>query len=233
MPAAGKLTNYILIVNAVLYVAMMLFNNSNAIGGNIMDMNGITLFLFGAKEPSYIFHGEWWRLVTAGFLHGGIIHIAVNSYSLYNLGPQVEEMFGGGRMLVIYVLSSIAGFLASSLFLPSLSIGASAAICGLIGAMIAYGVNDRSSFGDYLTSNYAVSALSMLLLSSFVGNVDNWAHIGGLIGGFIVGYAGTHPAIYKPRQARYWDVAGLALVALVAISFAMQLFSSLSRIRGL
>lgn len=227
LPRDGQITIYILAINGFLYLAMMLFNNQNTQGGGYSGLSGVTLFLFGAKESSYIFHGEWWRLITAGFLHANLIHIGVNSWSLFNLGPQVEESYGTGRLLVIYVLSSICGFLASAIFSLSLSVGASAGICGLIGAMIAFGMNERSSFGDYLKTNYAISAISMLLLSSFVSSIDNWAHFGGLAGGFVVGYIAGHPGIWKPKQERYWDVAGLAMVGLVVICFVVQLFTTL------
>jgi rhomboid protease GluP len=232
LPRDGQISNYLLAVNGFLYLAMMLFDSQNTQGGDLSALSGITLFLFGAKEPNYIFHGEWWRLITAGFLHANLIHIGVNSFSLFNLGPQVEEAYGTGRMLVIYVLSSACGFLASSIFSPSLSIGASAAICGLIGSMIAFGLNERSSFGNYLTSNYAFSAVSMLLLTSFVSSIDNWAHFGGLAGGFVVGYLAGHPRLYRSKHSRYWDVAGWAMIALVVVSFGIQLLTTLRYLRS-
>lgn len=227
LPQNGQIIIYILGVNGFLYLAMALFNAQNIRGGNFFELSGSTLFLFGAKEPNYIFHGEWWRLITAGFLHASVIHIMMNSWGLYDLGAQAEEAFGSGRMLVIYVVSSITGFLASSIFAPSLSVGASAGIFGLIGAMIAFGVNQRSSFGSNVKSAYTRTAIWALLISFMIPYTDNWAHLGGLAGGFVAAYVAGHPQLSKPRQERYWNVAGLGVAAVVVVCFVVQLFSTL------
>ena len=232
LPQNGQITIYILAVNGFLYFAMALFNQQNISGGSFFDLSGTTLFLFGAKEPTYIFHGEWWRLVTAGFLHASVIHIGMNSWGLYDLGAQAEEAFGSGKMLVIYVLSSICGFLASSLLAPSLSIGASAGIFGLIGAMIAFGLNERSSFGSHVKAAYTRTAVWAMVISFMIPYTDNWAHIGGLAGGFGVAYIVGHPRVIKPKQERYWNVVGLAIAALVVICFVVQLFSTLKYLQS-
>ena len=233
LPQNGQIIIYILGVNGFLYLAMALFNAQNIRGGNFFELSGSTLFLFGAKEPNYIFHGEWWRLITAGFLHASVIHIMMNSWGLYDLGAQAEEAFGSGRMLVIYVVSSITGFLASSIFAPSLSVGASAGIFGLIGAMIAFGVNQRSSFGSNVKSAYTRTAIWALLISFMIPYTDNWAHLGGLAGGFVAAYVAGHPQLSKPRQERYWNVAGLGVAAVVVVCFVVQLFSTLRYLQSL
>src|SRR5205823_3664602 len=95
------------------------------------SIDGRTLFDFGAKFPPAVAAGQWWRLVTAGFLHGGLMHILMNSWSFMTLGAQVEEAFQGSRMVVIYFCSTVLGFYFSYLWSPALSVGASAAIFGL------------------------------------------------------------------------------------------------------
>lgn len=232
LPQNGQLTVYILAVNGFLYLAMALFNQVNITGGGIFDLSGPTLFLFGAKEPSYIFHGEWWRLITAGFLHASIIHIAMNSWALYDLGVQAEEAFGSGRMLVIYLIGSITGFFASALFAPALSVGASAGIFALIGAMIAFGMQQRSTLGSYVKSAYTRVAVWALLISFLIPFTDNWAHIGGLAGGFLAAFIATHPSLSEPRQERYWNVAGLAVAGIILLSFIVQLLSALRILRA-
>ena len=232
LPQDGQITIYILAVNVFLYFAMALFNQQNTSGGSFFDLSGNTLFLFGAKEPNYIFHGEWWRLITAGFLHASVIHIGMNSWGLYDLGAQAEEAFGSGKLIVIYVFSSICGFLASSLFAPSLSVGASAGIFGLIGAMIAFGLNERSSFGSHVKAAYTRTAVWAMVISFMIPYTDNWAHIGGLAGGFGVAYIVGHPRVIKPKQERYWNVAGLAIAALVVICFVVQLFATLKYLQS-
>lgn len=229
LPQNGEMTKYLVGVNIFLYVAMALFNIQNIRGGGFMNMAGTTLFLFGAKEPSYIANGEWWRLITAGFLHGGVMHIFMNMWGLLNLGQEVEEAFGTGRYLVIYLGSSVIGFVASWLFSPALSIGASAGIFGLVGAMIAYGVTQRGSLGRYIKSAYLNSAILALVLSAFLGfgQTDNWAHIGGVLGGFGVAYLVGQPVWSAARLERYWNIAGLGTIALTVIAFVIQLVSAL------
>src|SRR5258708_38037891 len=100
----------------------------------------------------YIGAGEGWGVVAAGFLHGGLLHILMNSWGLFDLGAVVDEMYGTSRMLVIYFVSTITGFYVSSLWKMGPSIGASAALFGLIGCMIALGTRYRSSVGDRIRS---------------------------------------------------------------------------------
>src|SRR5271163_3434796 len=143
IPHARFTTLMIMLINTGLYIATLLHTSRS--GGGGMDPDAQTLFLFGAKYGPAIMAGQWWRLITAGFLHGGILHILMNMWVLFDLGAQAEEAYGTSRFLVIYLFSSVAGFYLSYLMTPSLSIGASAAICGLIGAMIAFGVRDGSA----------------------------------------------------------------------------------------
>src|SRR5262249_44172701 len=151
LPATRFLTMIILIINSGLYVATMLYS-MNAMGNPnaLTDIDGETLLTFGAKFGRNIANGEWWRLVTAGFLHGGIIHIAFNSFALLDVGAHVEETYGLSRMAVIYLVSTITGFGLSYFWNPmALSIGASAGLFGLIGAMLAWGIIwQRTSLGS-------------------------------------------------------------------------------------
>jgi rhomboid protease GluP len=145
----------------------------------------------------------------------------MNSWVLFDLGTQTEESFGTSRYLVIYLVSTITGFYASYLWSPGgVSIGASAGIFGLIGAMIALGVRDRSAYGAAVRSVYtrwAVYGLLMGLLPFFA--VDNAAHMGGLAGGFAIAYLADTPRFTSPRE-RFWQIAAVVAVALTAVSFA-------------
>src|SRR5205814_1406380 len=130
--------------------------------------------------------GQWWRLITAGFLHGGLIHIGMNSWVMYDLGAQVEQVFGPARLLVIYFCATVGGFLASTFWSNALSVGASAAIMGLIGAMIALGMMHQSAVGDAIKRVYVRYAIYMVIFGLLVPNIDNAAHLGGLATGFVV-----------------------------------------------
>ena len=147
IPHQRFVTMLIMLVNTGMYVAMMLRTTQQG-GSGFGDPSLQTLVDFGAKYAPYIFgRGEWWRLITAAFLHGGLLHIGMNFWVLYDLGPQVNEAFGTPRFLSIYLVSSVTGFLASLYWSPAVSIGASAGLCGLIGAMIALGTRARSAVG--------------------------------------------------------------------------------------
>jgi len=215
IPHARFTTLMIMLINTGLYIATLL--HSSRTGGAGMDPDAQTLFLFGAKYGPAIAAGQWWRLITAGFLHGGIFHILMNMWVLFDLGAQVEEACGTSRFLVIYSVSNVTGFLASFYFLPSLSMGASAAIFGLIGAMIGVGVRDRSSYGSAMRSHYMRWAIYGLVLSVIPG-IDYAAHIGGLVGGFAVGFVGGTPG-YSPIVERAWQIAAGIALAITGVAF--------------
>ncbi len=223
IPHARFTTVVILLINTGLYAAMALHSMQSSDGhGGIMDLDGRTLFDFGAKFRPAIRAGEWWRLITAGFLHGGVLHILMNSWVLFDLGTQVEETYGTSRYLVLYIFTTVTGFYASYLWSPTLSIGSSAGIFGLIGAMIALGVKDRSAYGIAVRSVYtrwAMYGLLMGLLPFFA--VDNAAHIGGLAGGFVLAYVAGTPKLAGNTEALWRALAGVA-IAVTLIAFAMM-----------
>ena len=157
--------------------------------------------------------------MTAGFLHGGLLHILMNSWVLFDLGAQVEEIYGASRMWVIYFIAKGAGFLASAWWNPGVSIGASAGICGLLGAMIALGVRHRNPMGAAIRGMYirwAVYGLLMGLLPFFA--IDNAAHLGGIAGGFVVAYIAGTPGFSKNWE-RVWQVAAGLAVGATAFAF--------------
>jgi len=211
-------TVIILVINFGLYLATSLYS-MNSGRGSAMSLDGQTLVNFGAMYSSYIWYrGEWWRLVTAGFLHGGLLHILMNSWVLFDLGAQVEELYGASRMLVIYFVANAFGFLVSSMLKPGPSIGASAALCGLIGAMIALGVRDRTHFGAAIRAVY-IRWLIYILLFSFLPGVDMAAHVGGLAGGFGIAYLAGQPRYTSPVTERLWRISCFCCILLTAASF--------------
>ncbi len=221
IPHARFTTVVILLINAGLYLAMAI-RSMNSEGGSIMNLDLRTLAEFGAKYGPFIREGEWWRLITAGFLHGGLLHILMNSWVLFDLGAEVENTYGTSRYVFIYVLTTITGFYASYLWSPTLSIGSSAGIFGLIGAMIALGVRERSSYGAAVRSLYMRWAIYGLLLGLLpLFSVDNAAHIGGLTGGFVVGYVAGTPRLTGVSEAVWRALSGVA-IAVTIIAFALM-----------
>jgi rhomboid protease GluP len=147
------------------------------------------------------------------------MHLLMNSWVLFDLGTQVEEFYGTARYLAIYIASTIGGFLASCYWTPSISIGASAGIFGLIGAMIAVGVTHQSSIGMAIRGLYIRWAIYGLIFSllPFLA-IDMAAHVGGLAAGFGTAYLAGTPRVGSLRD-RIWGYAGWASVLLTVYSF--------------
>jgi rhomboid protease GluP len=191
--------------------------HTSLFGGNI---SSTTVVLLGGKATPYIYQGQWWRLITAGVLHGGFVHLAMNSYTLFILVTEVEQFYGTSRLIVAYIFSTFTGFLCSLLFSShSLSLGASAAAFGLIGIMLAMSVRHRSDpLVQMVRAQYTQWVIFSLVLSLLPG-VDIAAHVGGLIGGFLIGWLGGLPGLPNSPKENIWKVlAGLAIaVALWAL----------------
>ena len=145
-----------------------------------------TLIKFGANLDTLTKYGEYYRLVSAMFLHIGIFHIMFNMYALYVIGPQAEGFFGKWKYLVIYFVSGICGSIMSMSFnVNTISVGASGAIFGLFGALLYFANNYRGYIGSVIKSQIVPVIVINLLLGFMITGVDIWAHIGGHIGGLI------------------------------------------------
>ena len=192
-------------------------------------MMGLMLLAFGAQSyapkaamlagarvnRAITVGGQWHRLVSPVFLHGGAMHLFSNLFSLFRIGPLVDASFGPARVLLIYLLSGIGGNLCGLWFGPpkGMSIGASGAVFGMIGATGGYVLRNRralGSFGDSMLGN----AASMLLLNLFIGmrspGIDNLAHVGGFASGLIVGALVAPRAGSASRRGRFDGYGTLA-----------------------
>ena len=219
IPHARFTTVVILVINFGLFLATALYSMGAGNGGDFWGIDVVTLVKFGAKY-NVLARGEWWRLVTAGFLHGGLLHILMNSWVLFDLGAQVEELYGAGRMLVIYFVSTVFGFYASAVWSPAPSVGASAALMGLIGAMIALGVRHQNPLGSSIRQTYIRWAIYIILFGLLPGlHVDNAAHIGGLAAGFGIAYLAGLPRLEGSWTERLWRGASWVCILLTAVSF--------------
>jgi rhomboid protease GluP len=224
IPQARFVTILLLIINGGLFLATALYPGWNT-------NPNIVLYFFGAKEGHAIWQGhEWWRVITAGFLHGGMLHILMNGWVMMDLGAQIEIVYGPARLIVFYVVTSAAGFLLSAWWSPVLSIGASAALFGFIGAMIALGVANPSSVGRMVRGIYtrwAIYGLAYGFIPVVLGvfgiqlpiALDNAAHIGGLAAGFGIGYVAGIPAHSTYARERAWQIAAAACVLVTLVSF--------------
>lgn len=225
IPHAHFTTVIILLINFGLYVATALYS---ALGGG--DIDGRTLIAFGAKFNLLIWNGEWWRLITAGFLHGGLLHIMMNSWVLFDLGAQVEEAYGASRLIVIYFVATVFGFAASTLWSAAISVGASAGIFGLIGAMIALGVRHKTAMGAAIRGFYIRWAIYGFILGLLPGlAIDNAAHLGGLAAGFAAAYVTGTPRLAETWSEQIWRWAAYLCIALTAYAF-LRMYLSFARI---
>jgi rhomboid protease GluP len=147
---------------------------------------------YGLKINQLIASGQLWRLFTPMLLHGSIIHIAFNMYALSKIGPRLERYYGHWRFLALYVLSGFGGNVFSMMFTEAPSLGSSTAIFGLIGALGVFFYHNRAIFGAATRAalNGIITIAAVNLIIGLNPGIDNWGHIGGLIGGIIFAWLG-------------------------------------------
>lgn len=227
IPAAKFNTVLLLCINVFLYLLTVVFSMKSGKGG-FGSLDGETLVEFGAKFGPFIAQGQWWRYVTANFLHGGLLHIAMNMWVLFDVGAQVEEIYGASRMYVIYFIAGCMGFFLSNLWNPvAVSMGASAAIFGLIGAMVALGMKHQGPAASAIRAVYVRWAIWGLVMS-FIPGIDMAAHLGGLIGGFAVAWVAGIPRLSNPTTEKLWKIACFFCVLITVVSF-LEMYLSFSQ----
>lgn len=145
-----------------------------------------TLIRFGSLFPPFVSEGEWWRFVTPIFIHLGVIHLAFNTVALFQLGPYVEELYGRGKLLVVFIFSGIVSLVGMYVFGQG-GAGASGGLFGLIGALVAYGVRMPTQFGQAVKSQAIQWAVYGVIMSIFF-RASNTAHVSGLVAGFVFAY---------------------------------------------
>jgi len=182
-----------------LYALGLLASGGQVMQGGLFSFlspSGLALFLFGASGQTPVFdYGRWWTVLSASGLHGGLLHILFNVLWIRQLGPVVGELYGAGRMVIIYTVAGVVGFTLSSFagetmgWLPiralqggQITVGASAPIFGLLGAVVYYGRRTGSSMASSQAWSYAIP---LFLFGFIMPGIDNYAHGGGFIGGFL------------------------------------------------
>jgi rhomboid protease GluP len=225
IPGATTATSLILLVNGALFALMLMASlQDGKPRGLFAAFDGPTLVRFGSGlKLLTVGAGEWWRLVrlvTPIFLHGGLIHFAFNSYALIQLAPLVEEEYGTERFVVLYLTAGIAGNIASQVLWPGFrhTVGASGAICGLIGILLAYGIRRGGSAGGGIRASMTRSVVYLLVFSLLPG-VDLLCHVGGFLAGFGLGWLIRSGPVRTRALAVAWDVALFLMVGVVLWSF--------------
>src|ERR1700688_1281367 len=208
------LTQVIFGINAAVFLGMVLSS------GAVMDFPGRELVRWGANVGVLTFSGEWWRLLTNVFVHGGLLHIAFNMWCLWNLGALCESLYGRGTYAAIYLICGLGASLASAAWHPYVpSVGASGAIFGLAGALIT-----ALKLGEFSVPRAALSGTLRSLRAFVVYNlifgfalpgIDNTAHIGVLVTGLIVG---ALIALIAPQQDQVPRRVAVFVVVILALA---------------
>jgi rhomboid protease GluP len=235
LPTESPVTYFVLGLNFLLFGVSVLatiraVESSRAPQlGLLGGISSQVLLRLGARQSLLILGGQWWRLVVPMFLHGGVLHIAMNSWVLMDLGPQVEEVYGSARYLFLYVATGIASLAASTVWNLfayrgyGIGIGASGALMGLIGLMLAITTRRGGAYMRMVRGQLLRWVVYILVLGIVVGGIDNSAHIGGLAAGFLLGrvMADREPMNSTERQRAY--ALGWLTALVVVASFAAML----------
>jgi rhomboid protease GluP len=223
-----------------LWVITLLMSGSAIRVGNIMSALSPSteiLFLFGASGAIPVFSfGRWWTVLSAGWLHAGLLHIAMNMYWVWQMGPVMTDMLGPARTVIIYTVGGITGFVLSSFagaYLPAIpflhgagfTVGASAPVFGLIGALYHYG-RTSSSIAKQQAQYIIVQAV---LFGVIMGNsgIDNYAHLGGFAGGYFTS------AFLNPMTRERGDhvIIAVGCLGASAVSIVASVLTGLSLFR--
>jgi rhomboid protease GluP len=212
------------VVGTILILNLLIFVTQTLTGGSTYTFNLVRL---GAQHGPSIEEGEYWRLVTAAFLHIGILHLLVNSLCLWQLGRLLEHLFGATHFAFLYLFAGVSGtvcsFFMNELVSPrTVSAGASGAIFGVAGAMLVAGLRYSDQIPESLQRAFGTGALPFIAFNLYYGftrsGIDNYAHIGGALAGAVCGWV-LHPNSEGIRETRR---AAAGLAALVLICFGLQ-----------
>ncbi len=220
------------VIALILHPQKITYNNDLL---NILSPNNISLFLLGSTGKLPIFQlGRWWTVFTSAWLHGSLLHIVFNLIWITQLLPPVAQFYGAGRAIIIYTVSAIASALLTSTigiynnFLPNffhgatVSVGASGAIFGLLGALFLYG---KKTDNFVIKKQYFTYAVVLFLLGLITPKVDNWGHLGGFLGGYLIS---SSPWL-NPRKKETYNhfLGGLLCVGITIFSLIVSVIHGL------
>lgn len=230
MPERAPIVTYILLgLTVAVFLLQMATQDPGLVAGNVRC--GDLAACYGMKINSFIEAGEYWRLITPVLLHASILHIGFNMYALYMLGPELERHFGHLSFFLLYLLSGFAGVVLSFLLTESASLGASTAIFGLLGAEGVFVYRNQKLFGRraqaMLRNIVQIAAINLLI--GLTPGIDNWGHVGGLLGGGLFAFIAApvyavegaegefHLANRTPSE-RVWLAAGVVVVIFLVLT---------------
>jgi rhomboid protease GluP len=235
MPTNAPVTYCLLSICCLLYGISLLYSvragnplmpQGGGLGAifGIGEIDGKTTTLLGSTLPMgyIIFYNQWWRLITAIFLHGSLLHIVFNMWVIMDIGPMVEELFGSARYLFLYIATGAFGYLVSS-FVGQKSVGASGALLGLIGLLLASTTRSSSASSQMLKANLIRWIVYIAVMGFMFRGIDNYAHFGGLAAGFVLGKIFIDRPPQGESETRVANILGWGTALLVAGCFALMM----------
>jgi len=180
-------TNVIMFIISLIYSGKDMTLTINPFYAFTPSLDVLNLLGASGRIPIVKF-GAWWSLITANWLHGGLLHIVFNMMALRTIAPLVMQEFGLFRMFSIYTLTGIAGFYLSYVGNVYLTIGASSGLCGLIGAALYFGKSRGGQWGQLVYKQTSGWVVTLVLIGFLVPNINNWGHAGGLFAGIFLGW---------------------------------------------
>lgn len=223
LPDRATYTTFLMGANFLLFALSILAATKAGQGfaGLLGGLPKGVLLDLGANYGLLVHQGQYWRLLSGTFLHANLIHLLFNMLVLFDVGPAVEEMYGQARFLTLYLLAGICGSLASYWwnFPFTFMVGASGALFGLIGVMVAYGYRHRTALAQQIKTMYVRWAIYGLVFGFLMPGVDNAAHVGGLIGGVAFGYAVSDMPPVTRESILLWRTLNYVGWMAVALSF--------------
>ena len=232
MPEASPVTYSILGLSCALYILCLMWtiriSGFEAAGGGMSALfgfggiSGMVLFRLGMSLPWPLDLAQPWRLITAMFLHGSLMHIVFNMWVLMDIGPQIEELYGSARFFFIYVATGIGGYILSSSIGQHVSIGGSGALLGLIGVLLAITMGRRSAAMQMIRGQLIRWLVYIAILGFLFPGIDNFAHLGGFASGFVLGKIMTDRAPASPEEQKRAQILGWATALVVIASVGMM-----------
>lgn len=206
----------IITVNLLYYAISLMVDMS----GGFLTPGRTSLMLLGATGTMPIdYYGRTWTLLTANYLHGGIIHLIFNMAALRQIAPWAANEFGACRMFIIYTLGGVFGYLVSYLAGVPFTIGASAAVCALVGSLLYYGKSRGGSYGDSVYKELGGWVISIFIFGLIFPGINNWGHGGGLVGGALLGLILGYSE--KKRETAFQRILAL-LCALATVAALLR-----------
>jgi rhomboid protease GluP len=216
----------IIYANIAFYVISLLFNRWSP-GGSANPLAFFTpesrsLLLLGATGTIPIDrYDRWWTLISAGYLHGGLLHIFFNLVAFRQLSDLVVQVFGAYRLIILYAVSGAVGFWVSYLAGVPFTIGASASVCGLIGAVLYYGKTRGGVFGQAIYKQVGMWAVAIFAFGFFVKGINNWGHGGGFAAGVLLGLLLGYEEKYRETLTHKLIAAGCVIVTGMVLAWAL------------